>query len=89
VNAIFEEKPRFKNAPKICIATNLLAFKTEKAVKDFNNQNGHLDILAIWPCKHCACFHHWSGLNTGSNGKVISGSLDIPKRIQKLIQEAK
>jgi hypothetical protein len=54
---IFESKPRWQGAPKICIAANLPAFATRKEMKAFQNANAS-SAVAEWECDACGCFHY-------------------------------
>ena len=56
---LFEKKPRWIGAPKICIYENRPAFKTEKEMKAFqdaNNPSG--SMLLKWECGICKHWHY-------------------------------
>lgn len=55
---IFEKKPRWPGAPKICIYENMLAFETEKELNAFNDTCASPQIVEKWICKACGCYHY-------------------------------
>jgi rubrerythrin len=57
----FEIKPRWKNAPFLCVAENLPAFKTRKEMDKFHEENC-IDTSAgkVWKCESCGFFHYSS-----------------------------
>jgi len=60
MSAIFEPTPRWKNAPKFCIAAHRMAFATEKELHAFRSKIGMsaYPIKKLWKCEHCDCFHY-------------------------------
>lgn len=57
MSELFESKPRWPGAPKICLAANLPAFATRKEMKTF--QDAHCgSALKQWECDACGCFHY-------------------------------
>jgi hypothetical protein len=56
---IFEIKPRWRNAPKICIAVNLLAHDSQKDVFGFlKNIAMDSHLKRVWLCEQCGKYHH-------------------------------
>jgi len=78
------DPPRWPGGPAICQVANLPAFATEKEAAAFNNRNGHLPILAQWPCKFCGHIHYWATSPTDSNGNHKAGADVLPNRIVRL-----
>jgi len=60
MSAIFEATPRWKNAPKFCIATHRMAFATEKELHAFRSKIGMSAYPTgkVWKCETCAHFHY-------------------------------
>lgn len=57
---LFEVKPRWKGAPKICIAANLPAFETEKEMATFHETNcPGGTLIKKWRCLVCNHIHVW------------------------------
>lgn len=63
ISPIFEPTPRWPDAPPICIATNMPAFTTEQAAKDWldapkkgNPIYESNSLKKLWKCDHC---QHW------------------------------
>ncbi len=55
---LFESKPRWIGAPKICIAENLPAFKDEKELGKFVETNSPgANISEKWKCDICGHWH--------------------------------
>lgn len=53
------EPTRWKGGPKICPHYNLPAHATEKAAKDFvENQCPGMKLVFVWQCPHCLFWHH-------------------------------
>lgn len=57
--AKFEEKPRWKGAPKQCLKANLPAFPTEAEAYAFNKKYG-CHMLYMWQCEFCGWYHYES-----------------------------
>lgn len=72
--------------PLICAYAHLPAFETEAEAIKWNNDHGHLPILAKWTCSHCWMIHYWSTSATDSNGAYAAGAGEIPQRIKELMK---
>lgn len=51
------EAPRWPGGPKICVASNLPAFESRKAMKAFQFDNLS-NVTREWECDDCGCFHY-------------------------------
>lgn len=57
---IFEEKPRWPGAPKICLATNRMAFATKADMDNFRKaiaMDGY-PPGKVWECNYCKHIHY-------------------------------
>lgn len=60
MNDLFESKPRWPGAPKICVFENLPAFEDDRALKAFNETCGDHGVLLKWRCTSCGCLHFYA-----------------------------
>lgn len=55
---LFEDKPRWPGAPRVCLATNMLAFETLAAWEKFHRENGpSCKVRRVWRCETCGRYH--------------------------------
>lgn len=85
MNSVFEPKPRWPGAPKICIKENLPAFESEAKLKKYANELPAMSIVDTWKCEHCGWLHYHESMRppSGSSaGKSRAGSktLNIRKK---------
>lgn len=56
--ALFESKPRWDGAPKICLATNLPAFKDAKELEEYRRKRCPSSSVAhTFTCRTCGLIH--------------------------------
>lgn len=56
---LFEPKPRWLGAPKICLKENLPAFETWKKADAFHEANSPGSrYVRQWQCSFCDCWHY-------------------------------
>lgn len=58
---LFEAKPRWKGAPPICIAANLMAFKTRSDLDEYRSSIGmeaYGFVKQPWKCEKCNHLHY-------------------------------
>jgi hypothetical protein len=75
---LFEEKPRWPGAPKICIEKNLPAFETRTDLDTYMNRYAPTGfvIVRLGKCPACKRWHRWAiheGPSGGSNGDTRGG----------------
>lgn len=61
MSELFEETPRWKGAPLICLRTNLPAFRSAEDALAFHlktNPRGHMNMP--WQCSTCGMYHYHS-----------------------------
>ena len=90
---VFEPKPRWKGAPKVCTATNLLAHDSEKTLKKFlATCGGSMSVEKQWVCEACGKVHVECYAANSSSGKRLSQypegwALRIPEKVQREMSE--
>jgi len=58
MKAVFETKPRWKNAPPICLEANLPSFPTKEAYQHWHECNGpSCAVKRVWLCDFCKHYH--------------------------------
>lgn len=58
---LFEAKPRWPGAPKMCLHANLPAFKTTKDWDQFHATNSPGNkVVRVWLCEVCEHWHAWT-----------------------------
>lgn len=58
---LFETKPRWLGAPKICIAANLPAFDSPADWEKFHAANSPGNsVKRMWQCEACGKWHVWT-----------------------------
>lgn len=59
----FEPKPRFRDAPPLCIAANLPSFESiDQANAWWRSWSGEPPqrVKRVWRCEHCLGVHVWT-----------------------------
>lgn len=90
---VFEPKPRFKNAPPTCTATNLLAHDDDKALKKFLATCGaSIAVERQWVCEACGKIHISCYISHSTIGKRLAQPpegwvLMIPEKVQREMSE--
>src|ERR1041385_2925216 len=77
------DPPRWRNGPPICIAVNLPAFETPKALSAFLEANSpHATIIHQWQCRECGQYHVWAYASPPAGAS--SGTTRIQKHIEAI-----
>lgn len=82
---VFEDKPRWPGAPRICALANLPAFMDRAEAMDFHERVGPGNhVLKVWECQHCGQVHYSirprapTGESSGSGRDSV-----IPESVQR------
>lgn len=56
---VFEQQPRFKDCPPICVVANLPSFRTESEADKYHGKYGASNtVVTMWKCDACHNFHY-------------------------------
>ena len=90
MNSIFEPKPRWTGAPRMCELSNLPSFETQKDAITFHEKSCGLSTLIVfaWLCDWCKGWHYWAEAPAPTI-ETRRHNGDAPERIETLARRAR
>lgn len=91
---LFESKPRFRDAPPICLKTNLLAYISRAVLDKFVFHTcPSCPAKKVWTCEHCKLLHAEHGVpnpagDSSGKGRSTKTAEDNELRAERLAAEA-